>query len=625
MNDRVRLCGSILAAALIAPISLSPANTEEAKFPPSGVAPVASCASLISLSVPNVQIISATEVTGSVNYCAVVGVINKRVSKQDPDNFTYGIGFQVNLPDTWFGRFEVMGGGGTDGSLVKPVGGAGTELAQGWAVAGNDGGHENSAGNPFGWTDDDNNSGGTAHFGFDEQAREDFGYNAMVQTAQIGKTIISSYYGRAVEKSYFWGCSNGGREAMVALDRYPEVFDGIVGGNPGLDLPKVTLDGAWIAQSLAPLATRTDTLGNPYLPDTFPPQDLMVASAAILQACDELDGLIDGMVNNYHACTNLRVFPALDQFTCGGPLGVHGNTPHAGTCLTSAQVAALKRALSSPVNSEGKRLYGSWYWDAGLWQPPTAGGTGFGAWKVGTVAAPGKPLTNNSISIGLASGALPMVFSSPPIVSSTSQEIGMVFSFNFDTGPAAIHATTPAYPQSAVEINDSDNHDLSSFKHHKGKVILYDSINDGVFSAKYLTRWYRKVERETDGAQKFTRLYLVPNMGHCGGGAATSSFSGNLLTAITNWVEDDKAPDTIIAANTSTSSPFPVGGIFDPRIATNFPAGGTRPLCPYPKTAQYAGGPTNVASSFVCISPDHRDGQDGDDDDDDHDHDHDHH
>jgi Tannase and feruloyl esterase len=617
MTAKVRLYGSILAAGLTAPIFVTPGHAEESNFPSSGVAPRSLCAGLTSLSLPNTQIINATEVSGAVNYCAVVGVINQRVSTQDPDHFTYGIGFQVNLPNTWFGRFELMGGGGTDGSLRNPAGGAGTELAQGWAVAANDGGHEDRLPNAFGWTDDDTKAGGSAHFGIDEQAREDYGYNAMEQTAHIAQRIIAYYYGRKVEKSYFWGCSNGGREAMVALDRDPDLFNGIVGENPGLDLPKAGVDGAWIAQSLAPLATRTDIFGNPYLPDTFPPQDLMVASAAILQACDALDGLIDGMVNNYHACTNLRVYPALDQFTCGGPLGVHGNTPHAGTCLTSAQVAALKRALSSPVNSKGQRLYESWYWDAGLWDPPAAPGSGFGAWKVGTQAAPGQPLVNNSISLLLGSGALPMVFSTPPVVTPTSQEIGMVFSCNFDTNYPAIFASTPAYPQSAIEFMGLSSHDLSSFKHAGGKVILLDSINDGVFSAKYLTQWYRQMEHETDGAHEFARLYLVPNMGHCGGGAATTDFSGNLLTAITNWVEHNQPPETITAANTNTSSPFPVGGIFDPRIATNFPAGGTRPLCPYPKTAQYNGGPTNAASSFVCVAPDRDDGRDSDRNDDD--------
>jgi Tannase and feruloyl esterase len=343
--------------------------------------------------------------------------------------------------------------------------------------------------------------------------------------------------------------------------------------------------------------------GNPYLPDTLPSQDLMVASAAILQACDALDGLIDGIVDNYPACTNRRVYAALDDFTCS-PSGLHGNVPHGGTCLTSAQIAALKRAFSSPINSEGEPLYGRWYWDAGIWDPPGAPGAGFGAWKVGTQAQ-GQPLVNNSISLSLGGGALPMIFTTPPVVTPVSQQMGLIFRFNFDSDAPKIFTRTPEYPQSAIRFMGLRSHDLRRFKRSGGKVILLDSVNDGVFSAWYLTRWYREMERQTGGAHEFARLYLVPNMAHCGGGPATTNFAGNLLTAITDWVERHRAPDTIIAANTNTSPPFPADGIFDPRVAANFPTGGTRPLCPYPQTTRYKGtGPTNVASSFVCVPPD---------------------
>src|SRR5215831_7148557 len=128
-----------------------------------GIAPRGSCAGLTGLSLPNTQILSATQKAG---YCTVIGVINKRVSSQDPDHFTYGIGFALNLPDTWYGRFEMMGGGGTDGRLnADPKGSAGVELTQGWAVAANDGGHEDSATNAVGgYQDDDVNVGGSQHF-----------------------------------------------------------------------------------------------------------------------------------------------------------------------------------------------------------------------------------------------------------------------------------------------------------------------------------------------------------------------------------------------------------------------------------------------------------------------------
>ena len=333
--------------------------------------PVMTCADLTSLSLANTQIISASEFIGAgPGYCNVIGVIDKRVAtqEQDPDQFTYGIGFELNLPDSWVGRFEMEGGSGTDGSVTSPKGSAGTELSQGWAVAADDGGHEDAPINPaFDWIDDDDsNLGGTAHFGIDEQARLDYGYKGIERTTAISKKIIARYYGQSPQYSYLWGCSNGGRDAMVAAYRDPDMFEGIVAGNPGFDLPRAGIAEAWNEQQLAPLATSTDSNGQPYLPPTFPPQDLEVASAAILSACDGLDGLVDGIIDDYTACTNTLVYPALAAYTCS-PGGAHGNTPHGGQCLTAAQVAALKRIYAGPTNSDGQPLYSSWFWDAGIW------------------------------------------------------------------------------------------------------------------------------------------------------------------------------------------------------------------------------------------------------------------
>src|SRR5438132_1337691 len=121
----------------------------------------------------------------------------------------------LNLPNTWYGRFEMMGGGGTDGSLrADPQGAAGVELSQGWAVAANDGGHEDSPNNPLGgYQDDDPNAGGSAHFAVDHQARVDYGYNGIEKTATVSKQIIAYYYGLDVDYSYIMGCSNVGRDA----------------------------------------------------------------------------------------------------------------------------------------------------------------------------------------------------------------------------------------------------------------------------------------------------------------------------------------------------------------------------------------------------------------------------
>ena len=582
---------------------------------PAAAAPTVACASLMSLSLPNTQILSATEMTTPVAYCNVVGVINKRVSQQDPDHFTYGIGFELNLPDIWTGRFEMQGGGGTDGSLANPTGFFGTELSAGWAVAADDGGHEDAPGNPLlGWIDDDANAGGTAHFGVDEQARIDYGYNGIEQTTLISKAIIAKYYSSAPQYSYLCGCSNGGRDAMVASQRVPDFFDGIVAGNPGFDLPRAGVAEAWNEVQLAPLATSTDSNGQPYVGDTFQSQDLEVAAAAILSACDALDGLVDGIIDNYSACTDERVYPALEAYTCS-PTGSNGNTPHGGTCLTAGQVTALKRIFAGAFNSHGQRLYSSWFWDAGIWDPPSAFGAGFALWNVG---APGPPSpTNTAINLTLGAGAIPMVFTTPPVVTPVdgpdSQE-GFIFNYNFDTDAPKIYATASGYRESAMDFMTAIqymvfNHaDLRPFARRGGKIIIYDSVDDGIFSAVDLVHWYNSLlplrAGPDGGTQDFSRMYLIPNMAHCGGGPATNSFNANMLAALTSWVEAGDAPGPIIAANTNTTSPFPSGAPFDPRVAQNFPTGGTRPLCPYPEQSRYSGsGATNDAANFVCVNP----------------------
>ena len=585
----------VVCAMLLNATSTSAAN----------ISPVMQCSELAALSFNSVQIISANEITSTGgNYCSVIGVINKRVSAQDPDYFTYGIGFQVNLPDSWAGRFEMQGGGGTDGSLANPLGSLGQELSQGWAVASDDGGHEDAPGNPlFGWIDDDPNAGGTAHFGIDEQARIDYGYNGIAQTTKISKQIVARYYGQAAQYSYLIGCSNGGRDAMVAAKRDPDMFDGLVAGNPGFDLPRAAIAEAWNEQQLAPLATSTDANGQPYLPPTFPPQDLEVASAAILSACDGLDGLVDGIIDNYTACTNQLVYPALEKSICGS-----GSTPHTGQCLTPAQVDALKRIYAGPMDSKGQALYSGWFWDAGIWDPPTAFGAGWSAWNV---AFFGPPNTNTAINLTLGAGAVPMIFTNPPAVTPVSGPNGQeafIFHYNFDTDAPTIFVTTPDYPQSPMEFmtgtSSGPSTSLTSFRRHGGKLIMYSAVNDGIFSGADLVAYYKSLDHTMGGAEDFARLFMIPNMAHCGGGPATNNFSTNLLNAITGWVENGAPPDKIVAANTNTNSPFPGSAPFDPRVAQNFPTGGTRPICAFPMQTRYKGtGATNQAASFVCVAP----------------------
>jgi hypothetical protein len=585
--------------------------------PAAASAPAVPCATLASVAIPFVQILSATynaAAGGFPGFCNVVGVINKRISSQDPEHFTYGVGFEVNLPDEWSGNFEMMGGGGTDGTLLSPVGFFGTELAQGWVVATEDGGHENApVAGIFGpytpppgvtWSDEDGNAGGSAHFGVDAQARADYGFNGILGTTITSKALIQYYYGSAPGHSYICGCSNGGRDAMIASQRFPQLFDGVVAGNPGFNLPQAAIAEAWNEQALAPLATSIDVNGQPYLPPTFTNADLEVASAAILSACDALDGLVDGIIDNFQACTTQKVVPALQLFTCSAT-GAYGNVPHAGSCLTAGQVAALQKIFAGPTDSAGRALYSNWYWDAGIWDPPSANIVlGWQAWNVSFLGPPGF---NSAFNLTLGAGALPMIFTTPPVVTPvngpTAQEAFM-FGYNFDTDAPKIFARTKAYPLSAMDFMAATSTNLSAFQSHGSKLIIYNSVNDGVFSGASIVKWYEQLLRSNSAAPTFARLFMVPNMAHCGGGPATSSFAANTLQAITSWVETGRPPQRIVATNTDTVAPFPNNGLFDPQVSQNFPAGGTRPLCPYPLQSRYKGsGATDDANSFACVSP----------------------
>jgi feruloyl esterase len=611
MNIRALRWGAAsFSAGLLATVAVASSATTGT----ASITPVVKCASLTGLGLPNTQILSAAEVTTPVPHCAVIGIINKRVSAQDPDHDTYGIGFQVNLPDSWAGRFEMQGGAASDGSVGNPTGSAGFELSDGWAVATDDGGHEDAPGNPLlgGYIDDDNNAGGAQHFGVDEQARIDYGYNGIAQTTAVSKAIIAAYYGQRPAFSYLWGCSNGGRDGIVAAQRIPDEFDGIVSGNPGFDLPRASVTEAWNEQALAPLSTHLDSNGVPFVGDTFGPesQDFEVASAAILQACDALDGLVDGIIDNYTACTTDRVNEAFRHFTCASPA-----EEHSGTCLTTAQIAALNKIMAGPRTSAGLPLYSPWFWDAGIWDPPTAPGFGFAAWNVAFIGPPG---VNSAANLTLGAGAAPMIFTTPPVVlpvtnprpsgNSADSLEGFMFNYNFDEALRNIFGTAPGYSQSAMDFMTGTplgpSPDLSAFKRHRGKMIIYDSINDGIFSGVDIIDYYKLVNIFSGGAPDFARLFLIPNMAHCGGGPATSSFNDSLFTAITEWAESGVAPSQIIAANTNKTSPFPSGGLFDPRVAINFPTNGTRPICPYPQQTRYKGtGSTASAANFTCVNP----------------------
>lgn len=495
-------------------------------------------------------------------HCVVQGAINSRTGKAfsvDPAtravstvDASYAIKFELRLPKDWNGRFFFQGGGGLDGVLNQAVGpydggqgAAANALTRGFAVVSSDFGHQGT-------------SLFDGNFGADAQARLDYAYNGLDQVTVKAKDIINRYYGKNPDKSYFVGCSNGGRQAMLASQRFPNHFDGIVAGDPGFNLTNAAV--AQIADDQAFAATLPPTAVGPFGPDitkAFSQADLALLNSSITNKCDVKgrDTVKDGMVGDAEACDfNLQT----DIPTCTGA--------NDGTCLSAAQKTALQKVIGGQKNSQGALLYSDYFFDGGI------GSFGWNLWKLDGIPVPLSPTL--TVTAGLNTLVPPdsvgKVFSTPANTNFNT------FTYNLDTDPA-----------STVEFGkvfNATSTDLSAFKARGGKLIVYHGNSDPVFSSKDTIGYYKKLAAANSGdASGFARLFLVPGMAHCSGGVATDSF--DMLTAIQNWVEKGTAPDAVVA-KAGAMTPWP---------------NRTRPLCAYPKVAVYKGsGSLEDAASFTC-------------------------
>lgn len=448
------------------------------------------------------------------------------------EDMSYGIGIELRLPQQWNGRLLFQGGGGLDGVLLPALGnvtGAQSALMRGFAVVSTDSGHRGR-----------NNI--DARFGADQQAKLDFGSQAILRTTSEAKSVLNNFYGRRPDYTYFMGCSTGGREAMMAAQKAPLEFDGVVAGNPSFNLTRVAMNQVWSLQTVTRIAPK-DAKGTPQLAQAFSDTQLQAVSAAVLQQCDNLDGLKDGMINDFQAC---HFDPA--ALKCG----TAGNS-NPQQCLTEVQIGGLKDIFGGARNSRGESLYGATPYDTGIAQP---------AWRGMHLGSENGAPANAS----LGRDTLRLFSMTPP----DPQLDPLTFNFDNDLG---LLAETAA-------INDAVSTLHTSFTGHGGKMIVYHGLSDQAMWTGALTGWYDKLTpRDAQGPQEWARLYLVAGMTHCGGGQSTDEF--DMLTAIQDWVEHDKAPDRIVAR----------GKAF-PDL--------TRPLCPYPKVARYDGGDVKDEKSFSC-------------------------
>jgi feruloyl esterase len=562
-------CRSLMALLMLSACAV-PTARHPAQAPPiAGTAPMApdrfaqACAALSAARWPDpsTRIVRAApqNATASTPYhCEVQGVIGARVGV---DGQAYKIGFHLRLPSDWNGRFFFQGGSGSNGELGDAMGrvaaSAPTALSQGYAVLSQDSGHDNAANTRPA-------QGGPVAFGFDPQARADYGHASLLAATTAAKAAIVSLYGRAPRYSYFVGCSKGGQEGMALAQRYPTAFDGIIAAAPGFSLPRAAVAEAWDTQAFMSLIPGQATPSA--LAQTFSDADLRLVADATLAACDGDDGLVDGLIGAFARCTAAKVAPELQRRTCAGD--------KTQACLSPDQVAVLKRSFAGPRDSAGKALYADWAWDAGVAAP------GWRLWKIGGVEA--RPPALN-VLLGMPS--LAAVFSTPPRgLADPSAALAFAKEFDADRQGAAIYATSDRFPRSAWDDIAARSPNLDAFRAHGGKLIVPHGVSDPVFSINDTLAWYGEVQARTGGkAASFARVFPVPGMNHCMGGPATDEF--NAFQSLVAWVEDGQAPDAIIA-KAGPTTPWP---------------NRTRPLCAFPKIARYDGhGDINLATSFQC-------------------------
>ena len=494
-----------------------------------------SCDRLIDLDLPDTSITHAesapaggfTPPGGSAAldapaFCRVAGVIAPAIN------------FEVWLPETgWNGKFQGIGNGGMAGSLRYDR--MATALNRGYAAAATDTGHV-SQGGAF---------DATWAFGRPDLI-EDFGHRALHLTTVNAKAITAAHYGRPADYSYYVGCSKGGQQGLMEAQRYPQDYDGLIAGNPAHDWTSFYAAAhLWYSQ-----ATLAD-------PDSYIPADkLPLLGDAVNAACDALDGIEDGVLDDPRACD---FDPA--QLTCAA-----GQDP--ATCFTPKQVEAVRAIWTGTTNAAGERVY------PGLVPGGEATRGGWDRWVSGE-----EPFT--SLHWLAAEGFFRNLVFDDLEWDFRSFDYDEDLAFALEKVGAALDAVDP---------------DLRPLRDLGGKLLVYHGWSDADISPLGSIDYYEDAvsvvgdgrDRETALAdtREFFRLFMAPGMGHCAGGPGPNRFDA--LAALEQWVEEGQAPDRIVASRLT-------GGVVDR----------TRPLCPYPEIARWNGtGSTDDAANFVCVRPD---------------------
>ena len=475
--------------------------------------PARSCESLTSVALPNTTIESAAVDPDNPGVCRVTAV-----TTHPPAGDTVRIWVAIPTAN-WNGRFLGTGGGGFSGGSAA---GVNQPVASGFAAGATDTGHADASGR-FALN---------AQGRLDWQAIRDNGHVGIHEMTVTGQALTQAMYGVAPKYSYFNGCSTGGRQALMEVQRYPQDYNGVVAASPAINWTKLHPQQLW-----GPVLM--NSVSNPVAACK-----LTAATNAVIAACDSIDGVKDGVIEDPKRCTY-------------DPKALVGTS--AGECgaFTEADAAVIRRLWEGPRREDGSFL---WY------------GLPRGADLNALWTSRGTPLKPQPFAIML--DWFKYFLTQDP---------------QFDPGavtPAGYERLFDQSVEQYAQVIATDDPNLTAFRDRGGRAIVWHGWADQLISAEGTVDYYTRVQGEMGGPKKtaeFMRLFMAPGVGHCGGGSGPAPTE--TLDALLTWVEDGKAPETLPAVRRDQSG-----------AVTR-----KRPLCQYPLVAKYKGsGSTDEAANFAC-------------------------
>jgi Tannase and feruloyl esterase len=477
--------------------------------------PVRACESLASVALPNTTIESAAVDPNNPGVCRVIAVTTHPPLGDK-------VRIWIAIPTSgWNGRFMGNGGGGFAGGNAF---GVNQPVALGFAAGATDAGHEGASGS----------------FALDSSGRLDwqsirnFAHVGIHEMTVTGKALTEAMYGVAPRFSYFNGCSTGGRQGLMEAQRYPQDYNGILSGAPAINWNRFHIQHLW-----GPVVMNASN--NPVAGCK-----LSAATAAAIAACDNIDGVKDGVIEDPKRCSY-------------DPKALVGTS--AGECgaFTDADVNVIRKLWEGPRRQDGGFL---WY------------GLPRGSDLNALWTSRGAPLRPQPF--GISMDWFRYFLTQDP---------------KFDGNTVAPAAYERFWDQSVEQYGTviaTDNPDLAAFRDRGGKAIVWHGWADQLISAEGTVDYYTRIQQQMGGAKKtseFIRLFMAPGVGHCGGGVGPAP--AGQLEALLAWVENGKAPETLTATRRDQSG-----------TVTR-----SRPLCAYPLVAKYKGsGSTDDAANFTCSS-----------------------